>query len=185
MARTPSTMIALGTPMPAFRLPDTVSGDMFDSHTLEDAAAVVILFICNHCPYVKHVNAGIVALARDYMARGVKFVAVSANDAVNYPEDAPGEMTKAAMALGYPFPYLYDESQDVARRFDAACTPDFFVYDASRKLAYRGQLDDSRPSLDLPVTGTDIRKALDEILAGKKVTGEQKPSVGCNIKWKA
>ena len=185
MARTPSVMIPLGTPIPVFTLPDTVSGIDFASESLEGAPVTVIMFICNHCPFVKHVNTGLVRLAADYLPRGVRFVAISSNDAIAFPEDAPGAMKEAALELGYPFPYLYDESQDVARLFDAACTPDFFVYDSSLRLAYRGQLDDSRPSLDIPVTGHDIRGALDALLAGEAVPAEQRPSIGCNIKWKA
>jgi thiol-disulfide isomerase/thioredoxin len=184
MARTPSNMIPLGTLLPEFVLPDAVSGKNFSSEKMADAKASVIMFICNHCPYVKHVNAELVRLANDYIQQGVSFVAVSSNDAQNYPEDSPSEMKKSALALAYPFPYLYDETQDVARRFDAACTPDFYVFDHQQRLVYRGQLDDSRPSLSVPVTGKDIREALDHILTGKPVSEFQRPSLGCNIKWK-
>lgn len=146
---------------------------------------MVVMFICNHCPYVKHVNAELVRVANDYMPRGIRFVAISANDAVAYPEDGPGPMREAARRLGYPFPYFYDESQAVARAFDAACTPDLFVYDDRHRLVYRGQLDDARPSLDTPLTGKDLRAALDAILEGRAVPAAQRPAVGCNIKWKA
>jgi peroxiredoxin len=184
MARTPSSMVALGTQLPEFSLPDTVSGKAYSSRALHECRAAVVMFICNHCPFVKHVNRELVRLAAEYIPRGVKFVAISSNDAAKYPEDSPEAMKETAARLGYPFPYLYDETQDVARRFDAACTPDFFVYDAAGKLAYRGQLDDARPSLPNPVTGSDLRTALDHLLAGRPVPGEQKPSIGCNIKWK-
>jgi thiol-disulfide isomerase/thioredoxin len=142
------------------------------------------MFICNHCPYVKHVNDQLVNLANGYINKGVAFVAISSNDAINYPDDGPEKMKAVALALKYPFPYLYDESQDVAKAFDAACTPDFYVFDKHQKLVYRGQLDDSRPSLDLPVTGKDLRAALDKTLSGKPVLELQRPGIGCNIKWK-
>ncbi len=183
MAITPSAMVPLGTPMPAFSLPDTVTGEEVVSSDLR-GCPVVVLFLCNHCPYVKHVNAELVRVANDYMPRGIRFVAISANDAVAYPEDGPEAMREAALRLGYPFAYLYDESQAVARAFDAACTPDLFVYDAGHRLVYRGQLDDARPSLDLPLTGRDLRAALDAVLEGRPVASLQRPAVGCNIKWK-
>ncbi len=184
MARTPSTMVALGTTAPGFILPDTVSGKNISLHQVKGDVATVIMFICNHCPFVKHVNEGLVKLAKDYAGRGISFLAISANDAVAYPEDGPDKMKELAIDLGYPFPYLYDEMQDEARAFDAACTPDFFVYDKDLRLAYRGQLDDSRPGNEIPVTGKDIRNALDCLLSGKPVSGLQRPSIGCNIKWK-
>ncbi len=184
MARTPSNMIPLGTPMPAFSLPDAVSGNIFSSDILKNSKASVIMFICNHCPFVKHVNDGIVKLASDYIPKGIKFVAISSNDAIQFPEDAPDKMKATALMLKYPFPYLYDESQQTAKDFHAACTPDFFVFDANQMLAYRGQLDDARPSLDLPVTGKDLRDALDCLLSGKPIAENQRPSIGCNIKWK-
>lgn len=183
MARTPSNMIPLGTPLPEFTLPDTVSGNSYSSHSLKGKISVV-MFICNHCPYVKHINAALVQLANEYISRGVAFVAISSNDVQNYPEDSPEKMKMVAAELGYPFPYLFDESQSVAKAFDAACTPDFYVFDKSETLVYRGQLDDSRPSLDLPVTGKDLRNALDQVLSGKPVSDFQRPSIGCNIKWK-
>ena|SRR5689334_10640624 len=183
MARTPSNMIPLGTELPAFILPDTVSGKSFSSEQLKGKISVV-MFICNHCPYVKHVNSQLVQLANDYMSKGVFFVAISSNDVVNYPDDAPDKMKMTAKELHYPFPYLYDETQEVAKAYDAACTPDFYLFDKNQKLVYRGQLDDSRPSLDLPVTGKDLREALDCVLSGKPVNEFQRPSIGCNIKWK-
>lgn len=184
MAVTPSTMIALGTKAPEFTLPDTVSGKNVSLSDLKSAKATVIMFICNHCPFVKHVNIELVRMANDYIPKGISFIAISSNDVVNFPEDSPEKMKEEARALGYPFPYLYDESQSVARAYDAACTPDFFIYDKDLKLAYRGQLDDSRPSNGIPVTGKDIRAALDLLLAGKSIPADQKPSIGCNIKWK-
>ena len=184
MSRTPSRMIPLGTLLPEFNLPDAVSGNDFSSGELKNSRASVIMFICNHCPYVKHVNQGLIRLANDYLSRGVTFVAISSNDVINHPDDSPDKMKMVAQSLGYPFPYLYDETQDVARYFDAACTPDFYVFDHQQKLVYRGQLDDSRPSLDIPVTGKDIREALEQLLGGKPVSEIQRPSIGCNIKWK-
>ncbi len=177
-------MIPLGTLLPGFELPDVVSGKSYSSENLTGAQASVITFICNHCPYVKHVNSELVKLANDFISRGVKFVAINSNDVENYPEDSPAEMKKAAQSLHYPFPYLYDETQEVAHHFDAACTPDFYIFDHQQKLIYRGQLDDSRPSLPIPVTGKDIREALSNMLNGNVVSDFQRPSLGCNIKWK-
>ncbi|MFZ4635268.1 MAG: thioredoxin family protein [Saprospiraceae bacterium] len=185
MAYTESTMLPLGTQAPAFSLPDTISGAVVSLQELAAEEATVVMFLCNHCPYVLHVNAEVVRLAREYQARGVSFVAISSNDAEAYPEDAPAKMTEHAKAVGYPFPYLYDATQEVARAYDAACTPDFYVFDADLKLVYRGQLDDSRPRRnDLPVTGADLRAAIDAVLAGAPVPERQRPSGGCNIKWK-
>jgi peroxiredoxin len=184
MALTPSNMIPLGTVAPPFSLPDTVSGNTYTLDQLRGEKATVVMFICNHCPYVVHVNSELVRLAKDYMPKGVNFIAISSNDAEAYPDDAPGKMKEAAKRLGYPFPYLYDESQETARAYDAACTPDFYVFDSELKLVYRGQLDDSRPSTKLPLTGKDMREALDNVLAGEPVTILQRPSIGCNIKWK-
>lgn len=183
MARTPSNMIPLGTELPAFDLPDTVSGKGFSSEELKGHVSVV-MFICNHCPYVKFVNEQIVKLANDYSGHYIKFVGINSNDVDNYPEDSPQKMKENATSLKFTFPYLYDETQEVAKAFDAACTPDFYIFDKNQKLVYRGQLDDSRPSLDLPVTGKDIRDALENILSGKAVSDFQRPSLGCNIKWK-
>jgi thiol-disulfide isomerase/thioredoxin len=184
MAATPSTMVPLGSPAPSFSLPDTVSGRTVTLDHAAGATALVVMFICNHCPFVKHIRAQVAQLVRDYTPRGVSFLAISSNDADKYPDDSPAKMKEEAAAAGYSFPYLYDETQQVARSFRAACTPDFFVYDASRTLAYRGQLDDSRPKNDTPVTGRDLRAALDALLAARPVNPDQRPSIGCNIKWK-
>lgn len=184
MALTPSNMLPLGTSAPDFALPDTVSGKVLSLQALKSDVATVVMFICNHCPYVKHVNAGLVQLARDYQPRGIGFIAISANDAQQYPDDGPEQMGLAARQLGYPFPYLYDESQQTACAYQAACTPDFFVFDAALKLAYRGQLDGSRPGNGVPVSGSDLRAALEALIAGRPVNPQQLPSVGCNLKWK-
>lgn len=184
MARTLSNMIPLGTAAPDFSLPDTVSGKTVSLQELKSDKATLIMFICNHCPFVKHMDEQLVALAKDYQAKGVSFIAISSNDVDNYPQDAPELMTQEAAQLGYTFPYLYDESQEVAKAYDAACTPDFYVFDKDLKCAYRGQLDNSRPGNGLPVTGADLRAALDEILSDQAVSAPQIPSVGCGIKWK-
>ncbi|MCR6638632.1 MAG: thioredoxin family protein [Sporocytophaga sp.] len=184
MAQTPSNMLPLGTIAPDFTLFDSVSAKDLSLSQLRSQKATVIMFICNHCPFVKHVNSELVQLAKDYTPKGISFIAISSNDAEKYPADAPEEMTKAAKELGYSFPYLYDESQKVAKAYDAACTPDFYIFDKNLSLAYRGQLDDSRPSNSLPVNGKDIRIALDHLLSNKEVGNNQKPSIGCNIKWK-
>lgn len=184
MARTLSTMVELGSKAPDFTLPEVVSGENVSLASLSSERATVVMFICNHCPFVVHVEDELLKLAREYQAKGVAFIAISSNDARQYPADAPDKMRERAIAHQFPFPYLYDESQDVAKAYDAACTPDFFIYDGSLSLAYRGQLDDSRPDNGLPVTGADLRAALDAILAGQAPTAEQKPSLGCNIKWK-
>jgi peroxiredoxin len=182
MAMTPSTMLPLGTPAPAFNLPDTngKTVSLSDFH----GRPLLVMFICNHCPFVKHVNAQLAQLGRDYQP-GAAIVAISSNDVANYPDDSPEKMKSEAVRLGYPFPYLYDESQAVARAYRAACTPDFFLFDAGHHLVYRGQLDDSRPGNSLPVTGKDLRAALDAVLSGKGVSPNQRASIGCNIKWKA
>lgn len=185
MAQTPSTMQALGTAAPGFTLPDTVSGKHLSLEELKGPVATVIFFICNHCPFVKHVNPALVKLAKDYTGKGISFIAISSNDTAAYPEDGPDKMREAAEALHYPFPYLFDETQQVARDYGAACTPDFFIYDGRLQLVYRGQLDDSRPGNEIPVTGRDIRKALDCLLSGQPVPAEQRPAIGCNIKWKS
>lgn len=184
MSLTPSRMMPLGTPAPDFALPDAVSGDVVMLEDVRGRVATVVMFICNHCPYVKHVEHELVQLGRDYADRGIGFVAISANDARAYPEDGPDRMCENAQRLGFPFPYLYDEAQDVARAYGAECTPDFFVFDADDACVYRGQLDDSRPGNDVPVSGGDLRTALEALLDGEPVSGEQKPSVGCNIKWR-
>jgi len=184
MAATNSTMLALGTPAPDFRLPDT-NGNLVSLSDFKGAPALLVAFICNHCPYVKHIRSGLAQLARDYLARGVAIAGINSNDVENYPDDSPAMMAAEAKAAGYLFPYLYDESQGVAAAYRAACTPDFFLFDANRRLVYRGQMDDSRPGSNIPVTGRDLRAALDAVLAGKPVSRSQKPSLGCNIKWKA
>ena len=184
MSYTESNMLPLGSEAPPFSLPDTVSGNTIRLEDIASDKATVVMFICNHCPYVIHVNDEIVRLANDYIPKGVAFVAISSNDVENYPQDGPHEMKKVAEKLKYPFPYLYDESQNVARAFDAACTPDFYVFDKDLKLVYRGRLDDSRPKSGIPLTGKDLRNALDAILSGQPVAVKQYPSGGCNIKWK-
>ena len=184
MARTPSTMVTLGTKAPDFLLPDTVSGKQISLNNIKGGTATIIMFICNHCPFVKHINAELVRLANDYKNKGIGFVAISSNDVKNHPDDSPGLMTLVAKQLKYPFPYLYDESQETAKAYDAACTPDFFIYDKNLQLVYRGQLDDSRPGNEIPVTGKDIRRALNCLLNNEPVSQEQRPSIGCNIKWK-
>lgn len=185
MALTPSNMLALGTIAPNFDLPDTVSGT---NKTLDDIASdqgTLVMFICNHCPYVKHINKELARLSADYQPLGISMVAISSNDVDHYPQDGPESMKQLALEEGYGFPYLYDETQDVARAYDAACTPDFYLFNGARALVYRGQLDDSRPGSGQPVTGSDLRKALDQLLAGTEVFQDQTPSVGCNIKWKS
>src|SRR5581483_116516 len=184
MALTPSTMLPLGTVAPDFRLPDT-NGKTVSLADFKYAPALLVMFICNHCPHVIHIRAGLAQLARDYQAKGVAMVGISANDAANYPEDSPARMKEEVKTAGYTFPYLYDESQAVAKAYRAACTPDLFLFDRDRKLVYRGQFDDARPGNSAPVTGKDLRAALDAVLAGKPVSATQKPSMGCNIKWKA
>jgi peroxiredoxin len=184
MARTYSNMLALGTKAPDFNLPDTISGKEMSLSTLKGEKGTVVMFICNHCPYVIHINEGLVKIAHDYQQKDISFMAISSNDVVNYPEDSPKLMKKIALELPYPFPYLYDETQEVAKLYDAACTPDFYLFDADLKLIYRGQLDDSRPQNGIPITGADLRYALDCLLENKPNHCPQKPSMGCNIKWK-
>lgn len=183
MVQTLSTMLLLGTSAPQFSLPDP-DGKIVSLSDFDGAPALVVVFMCNHCPFVKHVAPGLADLAREYQDKGVAVVGVNPNDIANYPDDSPQKMAEASKEYGYTFPYLLDESQAVAKAYRAACTPDFFVFDGDRQLVYRGQMDDSRPSLDLPVTGADLRGALDAVLDGRSVAAEQKPSVGCNIKWK-
>jgi peroxiredoxin len=184
MALTPSTMLPLGTTAPDFTLPDT-NGKTVSLADFKDRPALLVMFICNHCPYVKHIRTGLAQLARDYLPCGVGIVGVNSNDVENYPDDSPAKMKEEAKSAGYLFPYLCDESQAVARAYRAACTPDIYLFDKNRKLVYRGQFDDSRPGNGIPVTGKDLRAALDAILAGKPVSPNQKASMGCNIKWKA
>src|SRR5258705_12556325 len=183
MVETNSTMLPLGTKAPDFRLPDT-GGKSVSLADFKAAPGLLIVFMCNHCPYVKHIRSGLAQIARDYIPRGVGVVGISSNDVVNYPADSPATMAEEAKAAGYIFPYLYDETQAVAKAYRAACTPDIFVFDSDQRLVYRGQVDDSRPGNGIPVTGRDVRAALDAVLAGKPVASNQKPSIGCNIKWK-
>ncbi|MCC7087420.1 MAG: thioredoxin family protein [Pirellulales bacterium] len=183
MARTPSTMLPLGTLAPSFQLPN-VDGRIVSLDDFKSAPALLVAFICNHCPFVKHIADGLALMAREYQAKGASVVAINSNDVSNYPADSPEQMVHEAEARGYSFPYLYDETQSVAKAYRAACTPDFYLFDKNRKLVYRGQLDDSRPESSIPVTGKDLRAALDAVLTGKAVSAEQKPSIGCNIKWK-
>ena len=184
MALTPSTMLPLGTAAPDFKLPDT-NGKIVSLADFQNQAAMLVVFMCNHCPYVVHIRAGLAQLARDYAAKNVGVVGINSNDAENYPSDSPAMMKNEVEAIGYTFPYLYDESQAVAKSYRAACTPDIFLFDKNRKLVYRGQFDDSRPGNGIPVTGKDLRAALDAVLAGQPVSENQKASLGCNIKWKA
>jgi len=185
MAYTESNMLPLGTVAPDFELPEPATGRMLRLSDLPKGRATVVMFLCNHCPYVLYVNPEIVRVVSDYQPIGVSFVGISSNDAENYPEDAPDKMPEHAQAVGYTFPYLYDETQAVARIYDAACTPDFYVFDSQRKLVYRGQLDPSRPKRNpIPSTGEDLRAALDAVLADQPVSSVQRPSGGCNIKWK-
>lgn len=177
-------MLPLGTKAPSFSLPDT-SGNAVTTESLAGSKALVVMFICNHCPFVKHIADELAKLGRDYQPKGVAVVAIQSNDAINYPDDSPEMMKREREQRGYSFPYLYDETQDVAKAYKAACTPDFYVFDGDQKLVYRGQLCDSRPNSDIPVTGEDLRAAIDAVLAGETPTSDQKPSMGCNIKWKA
>ena len=182
--KTASTMLPLGTAAPDFSLPDT-NGKMVSLGDFAAAPALVVVFMCNHCPYVKHIRSALAELAREYVGRGLAMVGINANDVSSHPDDRPARMAEEVRSAGYVFPYLYDESQAVAKAYRAACTPDFFLFDRERKLAYRGQFDDSRPGNGIPITGKDLRAALDALLAGRPVASDQRPSLGCNIKWKA
>ena len=184
MAATPSAMLALGTVAPDFALPDVVTGATVARDDFAGAPGLLVAFICNHCPYVKLIKEALAAFGRDYGDKGLAMVAISANDVATYPADGPGAMAEDARAFGYPFPYLYDESQQAARAYQAACTPDFFLFDGDLKLVYRGQFDDARPGNGRPSTGSDLRAAADALLAGRPVPADQIPSIGCNIKWK-
>ena len=184
MANTPSNMIPLGTNAPDFSLFDTVSGNVLNLNELKGTHGTVIMFICNHCPFVIHINPELVKIASSYLKKGIQCIAISSNDVINYPQDGLDKMKIHAEAENYPFPYLYDETQEVAKAYDAACTPDLYLFDADLKLIYRGQLDDSRPENSVPVSGNDLRHALDCLIEGKENTATQKPSIGCNIKWK-
>jgi peroxiredoxin len=184
MSRTESTMLSLGTELPSFELTDVVSRRTIRSQDFAGRAPLLVMFICRHCPYVKHVQRELARLGQDYATSGLGIVAISSNDAKAHPDDAPESLKEMARELGFVFPYCYDESQDVARGFQAACTPDFFLFDRSGRLVYRGQLDDSRPRNDRPVTGRDLRNAMEAVLAGEPVSQDQTPSLGCNIKWR-
>jgi peroxiredoxin len=176
-------MLPLGTPAPDFRLPDT-NGKTVSLSEFKDKPALLVVFMCNHCPYVKHIRAGLAQLANDYIPRGLAMVGINSNDVKNYPDDSPAKMADEVKSAGYIFPYLFDETQKVAKDYDAACTPDIYLFDRGRRLVYRGQFDASRPGNGIPVTGKDLRAALDAVLAGKPTSTMQTPSMGCNIKWK-
>ena len=180
MARTPSTMLPLGTEAPDFSLPDANTGATVSRDDFRGKPGLLVAFICNHCPYVKHIKHELIAIGKEYGDKGMGIAAISPNDIENYPDDAPDKMAQE----GYPFPYLYDESQEAAKAYQAACTPDFFLFDADFKLVYRGQMDSARPKNDEPITGADLRAALDAVLAGQAPADKQTPSLGCNIKWK-
>jgi peroxiredoxin len=184
MALTKSTMLDIGTTAPAFSLPDTISGQALSLNELKSDTATVVMFICNHCPYVVHLQSALINTANEYQAKGIRFVAISANDAENYPADSPEKMKLLAEELKFDFPYLYDETQDTAKAYKAACTPDFFVFDNDLKCTYRGRYDGSTPGNGIDITGEDLTAALDAMLDNKPVSPEQKPSMGCNIKWK-
>lgn len=184
MAVTASTMLPLGTKAPDFKLPDVVTGQMISLETFKDKKALLVMFICRHCPYVQHVKGELARIGRDYADKGLGIVAICSNDVEAYPDDSPERLKEMALEEGFNFPVCYDETQEVAKAFTAACTPDFFLFDQERKLVYRGQLDDSRPGLNIPVTGKDLREAIEAVLEGRPVNPNQKPSIGCNIKWK-
>ncbi len=184
MALTESNMLSLGTQAPDFSLPDTISGNQLSYSDVRGEKGTVVIFSCNHCPFVVHVNHEIVNMANEYKTRGLGFVVISSNDVINYPDDNPDKMRIVAKVLKYPFPYLYDESQSVAKAYDAACTPDFYLFGPDNNLAYRGRMDGSRPGNDIPVTGSDLRSAMDAVLMGLSDISPQIPSAGCNIKWK-
>jgi len=184
MALTESNMLPLGTVAPHFSLPDTVSGKTLSLDDIATEVGTIIIFSCNHCPFVLHVNEEIVRLAKDYQAKGMGVVAISSNDVVRYPQDTPDKMKSLALTEGYTFPYLYDESQEIAKAYDAACTPDFYVFDGQNKLYYRGRLDTSRPGNNEELTGKDLRSAIESMLAGQAAPSHQYPSAGCGIKWK-
>lgn len=185
MVKTASTMLPLGTKAPAFSLPNAVDGKIVSSQDFAQAKGLLVMFICNHCPFVKHLRSALAEFAKDYQAQGLAVVGISANDVSTHPDDSPEMMRLEAQSAGYSFPYLYDESQAVAAAYKAACTPDFFLFDRNMALVYRGQFDASRPGNGQPVTGDDLRTAADRVLAGQPPLIEQRPSIGCNIKWKA
>ena len=185
MALTPSTMLELGTPAPNFSLPEPATGKTVALSDCKDAPALLVVFMCNHCPYVKHIREALAKFAREYQAKGLAMVGINANDSKAYPGDSPEKMIEEVEKAGYSFPYLFDASQDVAKAYRAACTPDFFLFDGDRKLVYRGQFDGSRPGNNEPITGSDLRAAADAVLQGQTLTSDQKPSIGCNIKWRS
>jgi len=185
MSLTESTMLSLGTIAPDFALADAVTGKTVRRDDFRDRKALLVMFICAHCPYVRHINEGLAALGKDYDGKPLAIVAISSNDAATFPADSPAGLKQQAETFGFNFPYLYDETQAVARAYKAACTPDFFLFDADRRLAYRGQFDQSRPGNGIPVTGEHLRAAIDLALAGNPIPKDQRPSIGCNIKWKA
>ena len=185
MALTPSTMrLVPGTQAPDFKLPDVVSGKTITLESFAGKKALLVMFICRHCPYVQHIKEELARLGRDFVSQGAGIVAISSNDAAHYPDDAPEQLKQMARELGFNFPFCYDETQEAAQAYKAACTPDFFLFDSDRRLVYRGQMDDSRPGNNKPVTGQDLRAALEAVLGGRPVSTSQKPSIGCNIKWK-
>ena len=185
MARTESNMLALGTPAPDFHLPDVTSGESVGLDRFRDKKALLVMFICRHCPFVKHIEKELARIGQDYADKPLGIVAISSNDAASYPDDAPESLREQAARLGFRFPYLYDESQDVARAYHAACTPDFFLFDEKRALVYRGELDPSRPGNGVPINGCELRAAIENVLNGRPVDATQKPSLGCNIKWRS
>jgi peroxiredoxin len=185
MALTESTMLELGTTAPDFALTNVVTGKIVRRDDFRDSKALLVMFICAHCPYVKHIEKGLATLGKDYAGKPMSIVAISSNDVTTHPADSPAGLKQQAETFGFNFPYLYDETQAVARAYKAACTPDFFLFDADLRLAYRGQFDSSRPGNGIAITGNDQRAAIDQVLAGKPVPTEQRPSIGCNIKWKA
>ena len=184
MVRTASTMLDLGTKAPDFQLPDVVSGRTLSLGDFSGERGLLVMFICKHCPYVKHVQEELVRIGKDYAGKDIGIVAISSNDAEGYPDDAPNQLKAMADELGFNFPFCYDESQQIAKAYGAACTPDFFLFGSNRKLVYRGQLDDSRPDSGRPLSGQDLRAAIEAVLSGGRVTSDQRPSIGCNIKWK-
>ena len=184
MAQTPSNMLPLGTEAPDFSLQNTITDQLVNLQNSRGSKGTVVMFICNHCPFVIHINNALVQIANNYQEKGIQFIAISSNDVINYPQDSPELMKVHAATNKYPFPYLYDADQEVAKSYDAACTPDFYLFDKTLKLVYRGQLDDSRPGNGIPVTGIDLTNALDAIIEENAIAALQKPSIGCNIKWK-
>jgi len=184
MPETPSTMIPLGTKAPNFKLLDTISGKQLSLQELKSDKATVVMFICNHCPYVKHIQHKLVDVVKNYQAKGISFIAINSNDIVHYPDDSPDKMKLEAATQGYTFPYLFDETQKIAKAYHAACTPDLYIFDDKLSCVYRGRFDESTPGNGKPTTGRELSQALDNLLTGKDVSSEQKPSVGCNIKWK-